>query len=79
MKKFQLLFILVLSALFVFSCSSKDDGKEELTDTDSSAVQDDDNSGDTQPDGTATTMTQQTLHRKMTIPTLRILTHRIAV
>jgi len=53
MKKFQLLFILVLSALFVFSCSSKDDGKEELTDTDSSAVQDDDNSGDTQPDETA--------------------------
>lgn len=32
MKKFQLLFILVLSLVFVFSCSSKDDG-EELTDT----------------------------------------------
>ena len=52
MKKFQLLFILVLSAFFVFSCSSKDDKKEELTDTDSSAVQDSDNSTDTQPDAT---------------------------
>ena len=44
MKKFQLLFILLLSAFLVFSCSSKDDGKEELTD---------DNSTDTQPDETA--------------------------
>ena len=52
MKKFNLLFILVLSAFFVFSCSSKNDEKEELTDTDSSAVQDSDNSTDTQPDAT---------------------------
>lgn len=53
MKKFNLLFILVLSAFFVLSCSSKDDEKEELTDNDSSAVQDADSSGDTQPDETA--------------------------
>ena len=52
MKKFNLLFILVLSAFFVFSCSSKDDEKEELTDTDSSEVQDADNNGDTLPDET---------------------------
>ena len=51
MKKFNLLFILVLSAFLVFSCSSNDD-EEELADTDSSAVQDADNSTDTQPDGT---------------------------
>ena len=44
MKKFQLLFILLLSAFLVFSCSSKDDGKEELTD---------DNSTDTPTDETA--------------------------
>ncbi len=53
LKKFNLLFILVLSAFFVLSCSSKDDEKEELTDTDSSEVQDADSSGDTQPDETA--------------------------
>lgn len=51
MKNFNLLFILVLSAFLVFSCSSNDDD-EELTDTDSNAVQDADNSTDTQPDGT---------------------------
>ncbi len=51
MKKFTTLFILVLSAFFIFSCSSNDDD-EELTDTDSNAVQDADNSTDTQPDGT---------------------------
>lgn len=51
MKKFNLLFILVLSVFFVSSCSSNDD-EDELTDTDSGAVQDVDNSGDTMPDGT---------------------------
>jgi hypothetical protein len=54
MKKFNLLFILALSAFFVFSCSSNDDEKEELTDTDSSEVQDADNNGDTLPDGSDT-------------------------
>jgi hypothetical protein len=53
MKKFNLIFILVLSVFLVFSCSSKDDEKEEFTDSDSSAVQDADSSGDTQPDETA--------------------------
>ena len=53
MKKFNLIFILVLSVFLVFSCSSKDDEKEELADTDSNAVQDADSSGDTQPDETA--------------------------
>ena len=53
LKKFNLLFILVLSAFFVLSCSSKDDEKEEVSDNDSSAVQDADSSGDTQPDETA--------------------------
>ena len=53
MKKFQLLFILLLSAFLVFSCSSHDDDEIELlTDTDSSEVQDADNSTDTQPDAT---------------------------
>ena len=51
MKKFNLLFILVLSVFLVFSCSSNDE-EEELSDTDSSAVQDADNTGDTLPDGT---------------------------
>jgi len=51
MKKFKLLFILVLSAFLLFSCSHNDD-EEELADTDSSAVQDADNSTDTVPDGT---------------------------
>lgn len=51
-KKFNLLFVLVLSVFFIFSCSSNDDEKEEITDTDSNAVQDADNSTDTQPDGT---------------------------
>ena len=52
MKKFNLLFILVLSVFLVFSCSSNDDEKEELTD-DNNALQDDDNSGDTLPEETA--------------------------
>jgi hypothetical protein len=51
MKKFKLLFILVLSVFFAFSCSHNDD-EEELADTDSSAVQDADNSTDTVPDET---------------------------
>ena len=52
MKKFNLLFILVLSAFFAFSCSHNDDD-EELADTDSSTVQDADNSTDTVPDETS--------------------------
>ncbi|MBQ3368265.1 DUF1566 domain-containing protein [bacterium] len=32
-KKFNLLFVLVLSVFFIFSCSSNDDEKEEMTDT----------------------------------------------
>ncbi len=32
-KKFNLLFVLVLSVFFIFSCSSNDDEKEEITDT----------------------------------------------
>ena len=49
MKKSYLLFILIFSAFLAFSCSNNDD-EEELTDTDSSASQDADNSGDTLPD-----------------------------
>lgn len=53
MKKSCLLFILVLSVFLLFSCSSKDDEKEEITDNDSNTSQDADNSGDTLPDETS--------------------------
>ena len=52
MKKSLLIFTLILSAFLAFSCSNNDD-EEELTDTDSSASQDSDNSGDTLPDETS--------------------------
>ena len=52
MKKSCLLFILILSAFLLFSCSNNDD-EEELTDTDSNTSQDADNSGDTLPDETS--------------------------
>ena len=52
MKRSHLFFILVLSVFLLFSCSSKDDEKEEITDNDSNTSQDTDNSSDTQPDAT---------------------------
>ena len=52
MKKSLLIFTLILSVFFLFSCSNNDD-EEELTDTDSNTSQDADNSGDTLPDETS--------------------------
>lgn len=49
MKKFDLLFILLLSAFFAFSCSSNDDD-EELTDTGWNGSSQGDDSTDTLPD-----------------------------
>ncbi|MBP5201281.1 DUF1566 domain-containing protein [bacterium] len=52
MKKFNLIFILVLSAFFVFSCSSKDND-EELADTAWNGSSQGDDSGDSLPDAAA--------------------------
>lgn len=52
MKKFNLLFILVLSAFFVFSCSSNDD-EEEIADTGWNGSPQGGDSGDSLPDAVA--------------------------
>ena len=49
-RKFQLFFILALSLFLVFSCSSKNDEKGEITDDSGNASQDGENSGDTLPE-----------------------------